>query len=110
MSDARKTLTIPASELLTDEEVLVALLADERAVLDSMREDWIVPMDNLAADTSVPVKRIRQIVRGFVERGWAQFGPAFDEDECVLRGSGYSLLSRGYRAQAILRTKEHTRD
>lgn len=68
----------------------------ERAVLLSLTDGGIVyPLAHVAADAGVPLSRTRKIVRSFRDKGLAEFGWLYNEDEGKLHGQGYWLSGRG---------------
>jgi hypothetical protein len=66
----------------------------ERKVLVALHSEFVRPLDAIASFTNLAVNDVRAIVRGFVLKGVAEFGPAMN-DEGAVTGSGYTLTDTG---------------
>lgn len=81
---------------------------EERAVLLNLTDGGIVyPIAQVAADAGVPVKRTREIVRSFHQRGLAEFGYLMRDDENLVCGKGYWLSERGRRLKEQTEEQEY---
>jgi hypothetical protein len=72
-------------------------------VLDEMDEYYGYSSKHIAQTLHVSEKQVRAILRSFEAFGWANLHPFFSEDDNLIRGSGYSLNSIGFRAKLALR-------
>jgi hypothetical protein len=71
-------------------------------VLDSMFEDYGYSASYISSMTGVPEKEVMNIIRGFAAYGWAYRHPFHNEDDCLIRGSGYSLNNVGAKVRAAI--------
>lgn len=82
--------------------------ANARAVLEAMSDDWGHSAAQVAANSAVSDKDVRQIIRGFEAYGWAFRHPFFSEDDGLLHGSGYSLTKEGAEMRAALLARPYS--
>jgi hypothetical protein len=67
----------------------------ERAVLKAMHDEIGRPLASIAEEVGLKADEVRTIVKGFVLKGLAHFGPLFDMDSGTPKGSGYLLTDEG---------------
>lgn len=72
----------------------------ERRVLVILHDEFTRPLALIAGEVGLKVDEVRTIVKGFVLKGLANFGPATDEDTGRPSGSGYTLTSTGAELKA----------
>lgn len=78
---------------------LVSMHELERKVLVSLHDEACSRLADIAKWTGIAVNDVRTIVKGFVIKGLAYFGPATD-DEGRPSGSGYVLTDKGAALKA----------
>lgn len=82
---------------------LITMSRAQCFVLDRMSDDHGYPMREIAADTGVPEKQCRAIIRHFHALNMTGFGPLHDEDSSELRGRGYWLVRLGSNLKRQMR-------
>ncbi len=91
--------------LLSRISELESALRPPEAVLTVMRRmdlGYGFPARDVAIDTEIPESTVKFIYRALEAMGWAKRHPFYDEDEPVIRGSGYSLTEKGLQARNVL--------
>jgi hypothetical protein len=86
-----------ARELAGD--LLHSMHEAERKVLVILHNEVCRPLALIAEETGLAVDEVRTLVKGFVIKGLATFGPA-TSDEGMAAGSGYTLTDAGQELKA----------
>jgi hypothetical protein len=79
-------------------------MSDAQVLVLNRMDDYLgYPFRDIAADTGVPEKETRTIIRQFHVLGLADYGPLFSEDEPRVMGKGYWLSKAGWALQREVR-------
>ena len=78
-------------------------ILQEQLVTEYLNEEVWIGYTNIYRWSGVPMRRVKEIIRNFKNRGIVRLVPLFDEDTNMLRGRGYILTDKGvgYRLAAM---------